>query len=159
MTVCTVCYVLNIELPAPLQHSQLKQQQWYFPALHNTVSVTPALYWAWKKLILSSQKNGHRCIKMTGPSEDAQVPDCLTASAWDLLSNLDRGMTQKAAPSPSGSSGTFLLVHLFHRREDWKGNRASGNKVFQLCSAAPAWLAGRVQLALTRSTPAVRLPK
>lgn len=89
---------------------------------------------------------------------------CLIASQWvlrlwDLLSNQVRGMTQRTAPSPSGSSGTFLLVHLFHRREDWKGNRASGNKLFQLCSPNPASLTGRVQPALTHSSPAVRLPK
>lgn len=54
-------------------------------------SVCDSMYWAWKKLILSSKKNGHRCIKMMGPSGDAKVPDCLTPSAKILGSSIKPG--------------------------------------------------------------------
>jgi len=77
-------------------------------------------------------------------------------------------MTRKTPPPPSASGKTFLLVYLLHGHEDWKENRASGNKVLKLCSPfptstlaalPPASQTARDQVAQTSATPAIRLPR
>lgn len=84
------------------------------------------------------------------------------------LSSPDRRMTQKTPPSPSGSSRTFPLVHLFHGREDWKEKRAPGNKAPKLCSRSLRTPPGCCNPCLAHcqgpsgtaaAAPAVRLPE